>query len=127
MEGVTFQFYIGDTYSRYFTIENYQSEISEVYFSVKKSFNDEKTVLQKTLEDGITLTEETYDESGNIKSRTYNLTIEATDTETMKPEKEYPFDIEIVTPTNGIPIKNTIISGTVVLTNATTRYYNEKE
>jgi hypothetical protein len=126
MENVIFEYYIGDTYSRDFTISDYSSEITEVYFSVKKNNSDKRTVLQKKLDNGITLTDVQYDDEGNITSRTYNILINADDTEDMQVDFEYPFDIEIITPgVNSADIKKTIISGIFKLKSATTRKYNE--
>lgn len=128
MNNVLFEFYIGDTYTRDFTISDYAAEISEIYFSVKKNITDKRTALQKTLSDGgITLTDITYDDDGNIATRTYNILINAEDTEHLTPNIDYTCDIEIVTPgVNDVDIKKTIVTGTFRLTNATTRYYNEK-
>lgn len=126
MTNVLFEFYIGDTYTRDFTISDYSSEITEVYFSVKKNNSDKRTVLQKKLDNGITLTDVQYDDEGNITSRTYNILINADDTEDMQVDFEYPFDIEIITPgANSVDIKKTIISGIFKLKSATTRKYNE--
>lgn len=125
MYDVKFQFFIGDTYARDIIIKKYSSEISEMYFTVKKSNNDKNYVLQKTLDDGITLTDVVYDD-GKIIERTYNLLVNATDTDDLTPNKEYVFDIEIVTPVlSGEDIKKTIITGTLTLTDATTRVFNE--
>lgn len=125
MENVLFEYYIGDTYTRDFTIEGYSSPIDFMYFSVKKNNNDKRVVLQKTLGDGITLTDVVYDEDENPISRTYNILIDADDTEGLKTDYDYPFDIEIVTTMLPHPIKKTIISGIFRLKEATTRSYNE--
>ena len=123
-----FEYYIGDTYTRDFTILGYSAEISNVFFTIKKSDNDKRYVLQKTLDDGITLTDVVYDDNGNIVSRTYNILINANDTEDLKPDYEYSYDIEIVTPgatAEDEDIKKTIIKGIFKVNNATTRVYNE--
>lgn len=122
MRDVIFEFYIGDTYTRDFTISGYSSEITEVYFTVKKSNADKRFVLQKTLEDGITLTEDTG--TGEERVRTYNILIDADDTESLKADFDYSFDIEIVSPNN---IKKTIVTGIFRVNNTTTREYNEGE
>lgn len=127
MYGIKFDFFIGDTYARDIVIKKYSSEISEMYFTVKRNVNDKSYVFQKTLDDGLTITDVVY-EDGEIVERTYNLLIQPSDTEVMKPDNEYVFDVEIVTPvTNGEDIKKTIITGTCTLTNAATRIYNEGE
>lgn len=126
MENVLFEFHIGDTYTRDFTISGYSSEISNVFFSVKNSNTDKRTVYQLKLDEGITLTDIQYDDDGNIVSRTYNILINADDTEDMKTDFDYSFDIEIVTPgDDDVDIKKTIISGILRLKSATTRKYNE--
>ena len=127
MKNVIFEFYIGDTYPRDIIIDGYSEEISEMYFTIKKNNNDKRYVLQKTLTGGgITLVDVTYGTDGSIISRTYNLLINADDTEDMNPEVDYDFDIEIVTPgVSEIDIKKTIITGIFRLTNTTTRKYNE--
>lgn len=126
MKDVLFEYYIGDTYTRDLTIDGYSDEISNIYFSVKQNNKDKRTVLQKTLDNGITLVDVQYDGEGNIVSRTYNLLIDAEDTETLKPDFDYSFDFEIVTPgANDTDIKKTIITGIFRVLNTTTRYYNE--
>ena len=126
MDNVIFEFYIGDTYTRDFTLSGYSDEISEVYFSVKKKDDDKICVIQKKLNDGITLTDVQYEDDGTtIKSRTYNIYIDAEDTEGLKPDIEYPFDIEIITPRDETNLKKTLIKGNVVLKSATTRTWNE--
>ena len=127
MYGVKFNFFIGDTYNRNFNIKKYSDPISEIYFTVKKNNSDKNFVLQKTLDNGITLCDVVYEDDKIVK-RTYNILISPSDTESMKPEVEYPFDVEIITPvTNGEDIHQTIITGNCILTNATTRAYNEGE
>lgn len=126
MKDVKFEFYIGDTYTRDFIINGYSDTISDVYFTVKKADDDKKFVLQKTLDNGITLTDVQYDTDGTtIISRTYNLLLNADDTETLKPDVEYPFDIEIITPKDNEDVKKTIIKGVLVLSSATTRVWDE--
>lgn len=126
MKDVVFEYYIGDTYTRDLTITGYSAEITEMYFSVKKNNKDKNTVLQKTLDSGITLVDIQYDGEGNIVSRTYNLLIEAEDTEDLKPDFDYSFDVEIVSPgVDNNDIKKTIITGIFRVNNTTTRNYNE--
>ena len=126
MDNVVFEYYIGDTYTRDLTITGYSAEITEMYFSVKKNNKDKNTVLQKTLDNGITLVDIQYDGDGNIVSRTYNLLIEADDTEELRPDFDYSFDVEIVSPgVDNNDIKKTIITGIFRVNNTTTRNYNE--
>lgn len=120
MEGVVFEFYRGDTYSRDFVINGYSSPISKVYFTVKENAEDKKAVLQKTLNNGITLVEESED------MKAYNLLICCTDTDDMKADYDYVFDIEIHSPgTDDMPIKKTIITGKLRLKASSTRTCNE--
>ena len=126
MKDVIFEFHIGNTYSRNFMIKNYEDDIDEMYFSIKKSDDDEKTILQKTLDDGITIVDVAYAEDGTtVISRTYNLLLNADDTEGFKVGLEYPFDIKIVTNKENDDIKLTIMNGTLTLTTVTTRKWNE--
>ena len=118
-----FEYFIGDTYERNFIVKKYTDDIDSVFFSVKKSNGDKKTVLQKTLDNGITLVDDVVVD--NERRRTYQLMINAEDTEDMTPEQEYEFDVEIVTNKDDTDLKQTIITGNFILTNATTRLWNE--
>jgi hypothetical protein len=120
-----FEYFIGDTYERNFVVKKYTDDIDAVFFSVKKSNGDKRTVLQKTLDNGITLVDDVVVDSE--RQRTYQLMINAEDTEDMTPEQEYEFDVEIVTNKDDTDIKQTIITGNFILTNATTRIWNEYE
>lgn len=121
IDNAIFEFRKGDTYSRDFTITDYESEISKVFFTVKSKSSDKRYVLQKTLNDGITLVS---DEEG---VKTYNILINATDTDDMKVDYEYFFDIEIVSPgANNDEIKQTPIIGTLILTEVATQTINEE-
>lgn len=117
------EYFIGDTYERNFIVKKYTDDIDSVFFSVKKSNGDKKTVLQKTLDNGITLVDDVVVD--NERRRTYQLMINAEDTEDMTPEQEYEFDVEIVTNKDDTDLKQTIITGNFILTNATTRLWNE--
>lgn len=118
-----FEYFIGDTYERNFIVKKYTDDIDAVFFSVKKSNGDKRTVLQKTLDNGITLVDDVVVDSE--RQRTYQLMINSEDTEDMTPEQEYEFDVEIVTNKDDTDIKQTIIIGNFILTNATTRIWNE--
>lgn len=87
----------GDTYSRGFTIEGYELPITQIYFTVKERSSDKEYVLQKTLNNGI---------EADTSTR-YVLTIEADDTNDLKTNYQYVFDIQIVMGTT----KKTIIGG----------------
>lgn len=115
-----FEFYIENTYSRDFTISGWSLPIDKVFFTVKENEKDKRAVLQKTLNNGITLVSE---ENG---VRTYNLIIENTDTENMKTDYDYFCDVEIQSPgADGKVIEKTIIVGTLKLNSNSTRNYNE--
>ena len=121
MENVLFEFYRGDTYSRDFDITGFSLPIEKVFFTVKENLEDKKFALQKTYGDGISLVNEEGD------TRTYNLTICCVDTDKMKADFDYVFDIEIHSPIIGdMPVKRTIITGTLRLKASATKTCNEK-
>ena len=120
IENVLFEFRKGDTYSRDFTITDYELEISKVFFTVKNKSSDKRYVLQKKLNDGITIVS---DEEG---VKTYNILINATDTDDMKVDYDYFFDVEIVSPGTGTDeIKQTLMVGTLRLKEVATQTVNE--
>ena len=120
MDNVLFSFYRGDTYQRDFTVTGWSFPISKVYFTVKEDTEKKKPVLQKTLNNGITLVS---DEDG---IKTFNLMICCTDTDHMKTGDDYVFDIEIHSKgINGEVLKKTIITGIVRLKGSATRTCNE--
>lgn len=99
MEKINFNFVKGDTYSRGFTIEGFDFPIDQVYFTVKEKSTNKDYVIQKTLFNGI--------ERDPDNPNRYVLTIDADDTNNMKTNYNYVFDIQIV----GNSIKKTIIGG----------------
>lgn len=105
-----FNFVRGTTYSRNFNLINYNANIDEMYFTVKESEKDRTPVIKKILGNGITQLES---EDENIKA--YNLLIEADDTENLRVNVPYPFDIKVITYTDGNPVKKVIIRGTITL------------
>lgn len=120
LENILFEFYRGDTYQRDFTISGWSFPISKVFFTVKENTEKKNHVLQKTLDNGITLVS---DEEG---TRTYNLMICCTDTDQMKTDFDYTFDIEIHSDgLNGEVLKKTIITGIVRLKGSATKTCNE--
>ena len=120
MDNAKFNFYRGDTYTRDFTIDGYENNIDDIYFTVKEVETDKKAKLSKTLGNGITLVDETE------TSKTYNILINASDTENLKTDFPYFFDIEIITNTNQEPIVKTIIAGTMTLDTDITRAANRR-
>ena len=99
----------GDTYSRDFTISGYEEDIDNVLFSVKNNDSDKRSVLKKSLDNGITLVS---DEDG---VKTYNILIDANDTDDLKVEYDYYFAIKIFTNETNNDIETTIIKGTFTL------------
>ena len=110
----TFEFYRGDTYERNFALL-WSKEITDVYFTVKQTSDDKKPVIQKKLGDGINLVDITED--GNL----YLLTIASEDTEQLSPNKNYFFDIEVLSNN----IRQTPIVGTLKLKEDYTRKNDE--
>lgn len=120
LEKQRFEFYRGDTYTRDFDIEGWSLPITKMYFTVKDNVENKKPVLQKTLDNGLTL----VDEKNGI--RTYNLSICCTDTDNMKAGVDYDFDIEIHSPgTTEKVIKQTIITGKIKVKASSTKTCNE--
>lgn len=108
MEKINFNFIKGDTYTRGFRIENFEHTIEQVYFTVKQKSSDRMYVLQKTLGNGIKL-------DPDVSNR-YIITIDADDTNDLKVNYDYIFDVEIITaPIRGKAIKRTIIGGNLIL------------
>ena len=118
---ILFEFYRGDTYQRDFTITGWSFPISKVFFTVKEDIEKKNFVLQKTLDNGITFVDETED-----GTKTFNLKICCVDTDHMKVDTDYTFDIEIHSEgVNGEVLKKTIITGIVRLKGSATRTCNE--
>lgn len=115
-----FEFYRGDTYERDFTLTGWSFPISKVYFTVKENVKDKNAVLQKTLNNGITI----VSDEGGVK--VFNLMICCTDTDNMKTDYDYVFDIEIHSSgVDGDVIKKTILEGVLRLKPSSTRTCNE--
>ena len=120
MEGVKFEFYKGRTYIRDFTIKGWTPEINQVYFTIKENVTDKNYKLQKTLDDDIVCTKK-YEENG-MQCREYNLKINATDTDNLDINKNYVFDIAIISGN----VKQTITTGILRLLGTATHTHNEK-
>ena len=99
----------GDTYSRDFSISGYEEDIDNVLFTIKNNESDKRSILQKSLDDGITLVS---DEDG---VKTYNILIDANDTDNFKVGYDYYFAIKIFTDEISNDIETTIIKGTFTL------------
>ena len=109
MNNAKMEFVKGDTYTRDFTISGYNEEIDEIKFTVKNNESDKRPILQKSFEDGITIVS---DEDG---VKTYNLSIQANDTDDMKTDYDYYFAIKLFTNEIGGDIETTAIKGTLTL------------
>lgn len=120
IENVIFEFYRGDTYTRDFSIKPSNLSIEEIFFTVKEKEDDKRALIQKKINDGITLAD--VDE----EKKTYNLLIDADDTDDFR-ISDYPFDIEIIMPTSTTKKKKkTIIKGIMRLKNDITTNHNER-
>lgn len=111
-----FSFVRGDTFSQNVTIRNCIEDLTEIYFTVKKTYEDRNPIIQKTLtKGGITFLDKTDDE---VK---YNILINATDTDLMKVDTDYVYDLQLVAGTT----KKTVLKGTLRLEADVTRTMNE--
>lgn len=119
MTDILFEFYRGDTYTRDFIVKGWSLPISNVYFTVKERVDNKKACLQKTLNNGITLVETT--EEGHA----FNLNICCTDTDCLKVDTDYVFDIELHAQVGEETVKKTIATGILRLKASATRSCNE--
>jgi hypothetical protein len=88
--------------------ENFEQTIEQVYFTVKEKSSDKNYVLQKTLNNGIK-------PDPNVSNR-YILAIDADDTNDLKVNFNYVFDIQIVTAAmEDMTVKKTIVGGNLRL------------
>lgn len=99
MVKINISFIKGDTFTQGFTISNFNLEIDKIYFTVKEKTTDKNYVLQKRLGEGI--------ESDPEVENRYTLNIDADDTNNMRTNFNYVFDIEIVSGN----YKKTVIGG----------------
>lgn len=120
MDNVKFEFYKGRTYTRDFTIIGYTAPVTEMYFTICDNPSNKNYCLRKSLNKGITVVDNGTDEEGNTYT-TYNLLIDATDTDHMKTNIEYGFDIVLISETKKIQV----ITGTLVLNDVYTKTCNE--
>ena len=119
MTDVLFEFYRGDTYTRDFILKGWSFPVSNVYFTVKENVENKKACLQKTLNNGIVVADET--EEGMV----FNLRINSTDTDKLKADYDYVFDIEVHSDMGEEIIKKTLVTGTLRLFASATKTYNE--
>lgn len=104
----------GDTLPLCFTRKDKDGETittlpDKVYFSVKKNYKTEDTIIQKTLDD-ITIDADSV----------YHFVIEPSDTDALKYD-DYVYDIEVITGT----YKQTIVRGIFRITEEVTFADNE--
>lgn len=98
-----FKFIKGDTFSQGFTISNFDFDIDKIYFTVKEKTADKNYVIQKRLNEGIEKDPDTEDR--------YILNIDADDTNDLKTDFTYMYDVQIVSG----KYKKTIIGGYLTL------------
>lgn len=111
-----FSFVRGDTFSQNVTICNCMKDLTEIYFTVKETYEDKNPVIQKTLTTGgVTFLDKTEEE---VK---YNILVNATDTDLMKVDTDYLYDLQLVAGTT----KKTVLKGTLRLEADVTRTINE--
>lgn len=120
MDNIIFEFYKGRTYTRDFTVTGYTYPVDEMYFTCCENPDNKHYCIRKTLNNGITIVDTGTDEKGNVYT-TYNLLIDATDTDHMKADIEYGFDIAI----KSGEIKLQVLTGTLKLNGAYTKTCNE--
>lgn len=111
VDNIAINFIKGDTYSRDLVISNYKGKIKEVLFTVKNNESDKYSIMQKKINDGIMLA----DGDEIIGERTYNILINANETDDMKTNYDYYFAIKIFVPTSLDDIELTLIKGTLTL------------
>lgn len=115
-----FKFHRGRTYSRDFTINDFPDVIDKILFTVCEDPSHKNYCIRKSLEDGITLVDEGTDETG-ANYKTYNLLIEATDTDHLKTNTEYGYDIVLFSGDT----KYQLIEGSITLLDTYTKTCNE--
>ena len=120
-EEIKFEFYKGRTYIRFFSIENWTPSIDKMYFTVKENVNNKNYIMQKNFDNGIECTDIYTTEEGK-KGREYSLTLNATDTDRLEINKNYVFDIAIISK----DIKQTATTGILRLLGTATHTHNEK-
>lgn len=115
-----FEFHKGRTYSRDFTITGFNEPINNIIFTACENMANKYFCLRKVLNEGITLVDVGETEDGQ-KYQIYNLLIEATDTDHMKVDFEYGYDIVLYSG----KMKHQLVEGTLMLQGTTTKTCNE--
>jgi len=109
IEGININYCKGDTYQFDLTISGYDQTIDSIFFTIKNNENDKRHILRKTLEEGITL----MDDTNGVK--TYKIEINANDTDNLKTNYEYYFAIKIFTEKGTNDLEKTIVKGLISL------------
>lgn len=115
MEKVDLSLYKGQTYQRNFTISGLSLDITQLYFTVKESTDNKNIALQKKIGDGITL----MDYTDGVY--TYLLELNTNDTENLKADFDYGYDITL----KSNDIKVPIVMGKFVISPVYTRKRDE--
>lgn len=111
-----FKFIRGDTFTKNFSIAKSDwLNITQIYYTVKTQQNG-KVLLQKTLNNGITLVSE------DDEKYYYNLTLDSKNTDNLKTNIRYVHDIEVISDS----IKQTVLKGNLILDEEVTTYKNEE-
>lgn len=114
------EFHRGRTYTRDFIVTDFNDPIDEILFTACEDTANKHYCLRKSLNKGISLVDEGTDENG-LFYKVYNLLIEATDTDHMKAETEYGYDIVLYSGTQ----KHQLIEGSIKLAATQTKTCNE--
>lgn len=101
--------FIDNTYALNITFTNLPTTITKMYFTVKENY-DSNVILQKTLDSGITV-------SNNV----YTVTINPSDTELFEMNKKYGYDIKIVMEN----VEKTVVQGIFSIENTYTKQADE--
>lgn len=115
-----FKFHKGRTYSRDFTISGFQEKVDNIIFTACENTENKHYCLRKNLGNGISIVDEGVTEDGTPYT-TYNLLIEATDTDHLKANIEYGYDIVLYSGKD----KHQIIEGKIILSSINTKTCNE--
>lgn len=114
------EFHKGRTYSRDFTINDFTDNVDKIIFTACENIANKHYCLRKSLGNGIEVVDTGTNEDGTNYT-TYNLTIEATDTDHMKADTNYGYDIVLYSDND----KYQLIEGTISLKSTYTKTCNE--
>ena len=114
------EFYRGRTYSRDFTINDFTDQVDDIKFTACENPANKHYCLRKSLGKGIEVVDTGTNEDGTTYT-TYNLTIEATDTDHLKANFEYGYDIVLYSGND----KHQLIEGKINLLSTFTKSCNE--